>query len=87
MVFEANDALTDADPPNAPAAPAVAANEANLYEWFDGELRLVNVLPGNNAAVPDAVIGSGRLLAPKPLTRRRHRGPGDLRGWQPDLLV
>ena len=67
VVFEANDALTDAAPPNAPAAPPVAANEANLYEWFDEELRLINVLPGNNAAVGDAVIGSGRLLAPRPL--------------------
>jgi hypothetical protein len=66
VVFEANDALVAADPPNAPAAPAVAADEANLYEWFDGDLHLINVLPDNNAAAPGAAVGSGRLLAPDP---------------------
>jgi hypothetical protein len=66
IVFEANDALTPADPPNAPAAPVVGAAESNLYEWVGGQLRLVNVLPGNAVALPRAVIGSGLLLADEP---------------------
>jgi hypothetical protein len=66
VVFEANDALTAADPPNAPAAPAVAATENDLYEWEGGQLRLVNVLPGNASSAPNAVIGSGlqQVLVP-----------------------
>lgn len=63
VVFEANDALTGASA-FAPAAPEVGANEMDLYEWTDGDLKLVNVLPGNLAAVPGAVVGSGLLNAP-----------------------
>ncbi|MGB7685692.1 MAG: hypothetical protein WBL45_07895, partial [Solirubrobacterales bacterium] len=67
--FEANDALTGAVP-TAPAAPEVGVGKAcglpgancNLYEWEGGELRLVNVLPNNVAAVGGATIGGGRLL-------------------------
>jgi hypothetical protein len=72
LLFEANDALTDAVPDIAPAAPEVeavanrdctaAGVNCNLYEWIDGELRLVNVLPGNETAASNAVIGAGRLL-------------------------
>lgn len=69
VAFEANDALTPAVPGIAPAAPGIAAGEkclagenCNLYEWADGELRLVNVLPGNASAVSGAVIGSGHGL-------------------------
>jgi hypothetical protein len=61
IVFEANDALTAVNPPNAPAAPIVAAAESDLYEWVGGQLGLVNVLPGNTTSVPGAVIGSGHL--------------------------
>jgi hypothetical protein len=72
VVFEANDALSEAAAGIAPAAPdpgpseckAVAA-ECDLYEWDEGQLRLVNVLPGNEAATA-AVLGSGRMLAPGP---------------------
>lgn len=67
VVFEANDALTAEVPLVAPPAPEVAANERDLYEWVDGQLRLVNVLPNNATAAPDAVIGSGRLLSPNPV--------------------
>jgi hypothetical protein len=70
LIFEANDALTGEVSGIAPAAPEVAAGECafpgadcNLYEWVEGGLRLVNVLPDNSAAL-GAVIGSGRLLAP-----------------------
>jgi hypothetical protein len=76
LVFEANDALTPAVPGIAPAAPeaeagqcgdnvvmGVSKSSCDIYEWTDGQLRLVNVLPGNNAAGSHAVIGSGRRLA------------------------
>jgi hypothetical protein len=70
VAFEANDALTDAVPTVAPAAPEVEVGKAcslpgancNLYEWEGGELSLVNVLPGNITAAAGAVIGSGRML-------------------------
>jgi hypothetical protein len=67
VVFQANDALTAEVPLVAPSAPQVAADERNLYEWVDGQLRLVNVLPDNTTAAPDAVLGSGRLLSPNPV--------------------
>ena len=71
LVFEANDALTEAEPTIAPAAPEAgearcggfAESKCNLYEWVGGQLALVNVLPGNDAAASGAVIGSGRRLA------------------------
>jgi hypothetical protein len=62
LVLQANDALTAAQAGLAPAAPAVGTGETNLYEWSGGQLRLLNVAPGNATAVKDAVIGSGRLL-------------------------
>lgn len=62
VIFWANDALTGEVPGIAPDAPVVTATGMDLYEWTDGQLRLVNVLPGNNAAAANAVIGSGRLL-------------------------
>lgn len=74
MVFEANDALTEAVAGVAPAAPEVskggeecgfAEAECNLYEWEGGQLSLVNVLP-NGEAGGRATIGSARLLAENP---------------------
>jgi NHL repeat len=62
-IFAANDALTDEVEEVAPPAPQIEATENNLYEWHDGQLRLVNVLPGNELALADAVFGSGRLLS------------------------
>ena len=72
LVFAANDALTDATA-TAPAAvdgggfSTIANRPSNLdlYEWFDGQLRLVNVQPGNTATSPGAVLGSGILLESK----------------------
>jgi hypothetical protein len=73
QVFEANDALTEEVPGIAPEAPEIAVagdectfDECNLYEWVGGELRLVNVLPGNTSAASDAAIGAGRLLVETP---------------------
>jgi NHL repeat len=72
LLLEANDALTEEVEDIAPQAPEVAAGDCtlstscNLYEWVEGELRLVNVLPGNTSASTSAVIGAGRLLAGTP---------------------
>ena len=55
LFFSANDALTE-DAQGGPEA------KANLYEWFAGQLTLVNVAPGNAATIPGAVFGSGTLL-------------------------
>ncbi len=67
VLFVANDALTAASV-FAPVAPPVGAGSTergcnlgencNLYEWVAGQLRLINVLPGNATAAPGAVIGS-----------------------------
>jgi hypothetical protein len=66
VVFGANDALTEAVGGIAPKAPEIGAAEQNLYEWAEGQLRLVNVLPGNAEAATGAVVGSGRLLGQAP---------------------
>jgi hypothetical protein len=57
LFFAANDALTGPTAV-APAAPAVGSEENNLYESHDGELRLVNVLPGNGATAAGATFGA-----------------------------
>ncbi len=71
VLFEANDALTSAIPGLAPAAPEVTDLEhecpesaCDLYEWQAGQLRLVNVAPGNAGALGEAAIGSGLLASP-----------------------
>ena len=45
VFFRANDALTG----TTPFAPEPAPEEDHLYEWHAGQLRLVDVLPGNAA--------------------------------------
>ena len=63
VAFEANDALTKASA-SAPAALEPLSEKAyNVYEWAEGQLRLVNVLPGNTKTDPDAVVGSIRAGA------------------------
>lgn len=59
--FAANDALTAANPPFAPAALDGGASKDNLYEWepASGQLRLVNVMPGNATTEPGATFGTG----------------------------
>jgi hypothetical protein len=67
VIFEANDALTVAAPEvEAAGECSFAGTECNLYEWFEGELRLINVLPDNIATSTSGVIGSGRLLLNSP---------------------
>jgi DNA-binding beta-propeller fold protein YncE len=53
VIFAANDALT----PNA----VDGGPSANLYDWVEGRLRLVNVLP-DGSTQPGAVFGSGEEL-------------------------
>ena len=55
--FAANDALTGATQV-APAAKDGGTSEFNLYEEAQGELRLVNVLPGNDSTEPGASFGA-----------------------------
>jgi len=54
IFFAANDALTG-ETPFAPEAVDGGLSKENLYEWVEGQLRLVNVLPGNAETAP----GSG----------------------------
>jgi hypothetical protein len=61
VFFAANDALTE-ETPFAPAAVDGGAAKTNLYEWSGGELRLVNVQPGNAETIPGAAFGSGTQL-------------------------
>ncbi len=61
LFFSANDALT-AETPVAPGAVDGGPGKSNLYEWQGGQLRLVNVLPGNASTAPGAVFGSGTNL-------------------------
>ena len=71
VVFAANDSLTPSTD-FAPVAPTVGPSNGsgsgcrledacNLYEWSDGELRLVNVLPGNTEAADGPVVVGSRL--------------------------
>jgi hypothetical protein len=58
LVFTANDALTAAEPGIAPPAPEVTAAERNLYESGPAGLRLINVAPGNSAALSGATFAA-----------------------------
>ena len=51
VFFAANDALTG-ETAFAPEAQDGGVDKNNLYEWSGGQLRLVNVLPGNTEAPP-----------------------------------
>jgi hypothetical protein len=70
VAFAANDALTPATP-FAPAAPDPGGEADDLYESVGGALRLVNVLPGNAAAGPGAVFGSGTALSAEEVNKHR----------------
>lgn len=61
LLFLANDALTgpsEGRPAAEGGANALYEKEDNLYEWVDGSLRLVNVLP-NGATHANATFGDG----------------------------
>ena len=57
LFFAANDALTQ-ETAFAPEALDGGVVKKNLYEWRNGELRLVNVLPGNTTTVAGAQFGA-----------------------------
>jgi hypothetical protein len=66
-VFAANDTLTGPTatapaPVDGGAGNSSELTNANLYEWFNGQLRLINVAPDNTETAPGAVIGSGHLV-------------------------
>jgi hypothetical protein len=50
VIFSANDALT----------PNAIPGQTNLYEWVEGKLELVSVLPGSGAPVAGAEFGVGK---------------------------
>ncbi len=56
VFFEANDALTD-ETPFAPEAIDGGEGKYNLYEWHEGNLALVNVMPDNAETQPGAGFG------------------------------
>jgi hypothetical protein len=58
IFFAANDSLTEATP-FAPEPPDPGASHNDLYEWHEGQLTLVNVLPGNAGVVEGAKFVSG----------------------------
>jgi hypothetical protein len=62
LFFEANDALTE-ETAFAPEAVDGGANKSNLYERVGGQLRLVNVLPGNTETKPGASFGASAARA------------------------
>jgi hypothetical protein len=62
VVFEANDALTGATSA-APEAVDGGESATNIYESTEGQLRLVNVLPGNAQTVPGAYIGGDHAVS------------------------
>jgi hypothetical protein len=59
VFFKANDALTEATP-FAPAAALGTPTQFNLYEWerATGQVRLVNVKPGNSETEVGATLGT-----------------------------
>lgn len=56
--FAANDTLTGAVAGIAPLPPEINSTEKDLYEWHDGRLAMVNVLPGNAAVASGATFAS-----------------------------
>jgi hypothetical protein len=55
--FTANDVFTSSTA-YGPEPPAIGPSERDLYEWREGELNLVNVLPGNTAVATGASFAS-----------------------------
>jgi hypothetical protein len=64
VFFSANDALTGATPV-APAAE-YEVNRTNVYEYAEGQVRLVNVLPGNAQTLPGATLGAAESGTERP---------------------
>ncbi len=62
VFFEANDALTE-ETPFAPEAIDGGEGKYNLYEWHEGNLALVNVMPGNAETQPTG-FGASQPFSP-----------------------
>jgi|GEM_PF-1543571 len=56
IFFSANDALTE-ETEATPEAVDGGKTKNNLYEWHDGQISLVNVMPGNSETHPGASFG------------------------------
>ncbi len=56
IFFTANDALTE-ETETAPAAVDGGKTKNNLYEWHNGQVSLVNVMPGNSETHAGASLG------------------------------
>ncbi len=67
--FAANDALTEATQ-DAPVPQDSGSQSFNLYEEREGDLQLVNVLPGNTESSPGASFGAGGIEAGFSLSER-----------------
>jgi len=65
LFFAANDALTEATP-FAPEAVDGGPSENNLYELSEGQLHLVNVLPGNTETSPGSALGAANTQGTTP---------------------
>jgi hypothetical protein len=57
IFFGANDTLTE-ETAFAPKPPDPGVSKQDLYEWHDGQLALINVLPGNAAIAEGALFAS-----------------------------
>jgi hypothetical protein len=68
VLLEANASYTP-ETAFAPEAVDGGPKSDNLYEVVEGELRLVNVLPGNKTTAPAATFGAGGLYYPSPEQR------------------
>jgi hypothetical protein len=55
--FEANDSLTFATP-YAPEPPGLTGANRDLYEWREGDISILNVLPGNTTVATGAAFAS-----------------------------
>ena len=62
MIFEANDTLTSNAVDGGAKEVHSHPEKDNLYQWFNGQLSLVNVLTGGVTTGPGAVFGSGEEL-------------------------
>jgi hypothetical protein len=57
IFFTANDSLTE-ETPFAPEPPDPGASKSDLYEWHEGQLAVVSVVPGNNTVFAGASYAS-----------------------------
>jgi hypothetical protein len=59
IFFAANDILPTVGSSSEPTPEDPGEGKKNLYEWSEGQLHLVNVLPGNAESAPGAIAPGG----------------------------